>query len=326
MRQSRHRASGSAALIAVLSTVGSPGSAAAQADGREVVLAGSLVSHRSGPLFFDYEMLAFRGPGTETEVVLALSVDGSRVSPAVTSRGWEYGLRARVELEQDGGPAARAVSAARLVCTGRLEAAHGVPLYLQLRSRPGRYAFRLEVADLYRQRGKAHSVAEGTLIMPGFDTPGPVITALALASDSADVRRAGPAGALLLNPTHLAVPGVPPLIYFEVYGLQPGAAFVTDLTLAPTRAGGALDRLLRGPPRAHTIRYEEQAPSGAEPVRKTLRLVFEQLRPGPYRITAVVTDAATGRRSLPATTTIRFLDREASAFHAVSCQERDESS
>lgn len=307
------------ALLCVAS-IQPPRQLVAQSGGLAPLLAGSTSAHRSGPLHFDFELLAFGARGRKTEAIVSISVDGSRLSPSVSSRGWGYGAVARLELIRDGATAAVATTATSLACTGRLGAAHGVPLYLSAHLEPGLYGYRLEVTDPYRQRGNPTSRSEGRLVVPSFGGPGPLLTSLAVATDSVEVRWDGAPGGLQVNPTHLVADDVPPLIYFEVYGVSPGASVWTDLTLEPLGEAGALDGLLRGRGRPYTIRYRDRAPADpASPIRSTLRLELASLRPGPYSIRAVVTETDGGLSGLPMTSTLELVDAYRSGYSSVTC-------
>ena len=300
-------------------------SLAAQSEGPTPLLAGSTATHRGGPVWFDYEMLAFGAPARQTETILSISVDGARLSPSVSSRGWGYGAAARLELMRDGRTAAEARTLTSLNCTGRLASAHGVPLYLSTRVEPGVYDYRLEVTDPYRERGNPTSRSEGRLVVPSFDGPGPVLTSLAVATDSVETPWDGAPGGLQLNPTHLVAEDMPPLIYFEVYGVRPGAPVWTDLTLEPQRESGALDGLLRGKARPYTIRYLDRAPDDAgSPIRTTLRLEMAGLRPGRYSIRAVVREADGGPSSLPMTSSLELIDPHRSGYSATTCARASE--
>jgi hypothetical protein len=294
---------------------------ASQSAGPTLLVAGSVASHRSGPLHFDYELLAFGAANRRTESVLAVSVDGARMSPRVDSDGWGYTVTARLELLRDTRLVALVTDTVALACTGRLAQAHGVPVYLTARVEPGQYDFRLALTDPHRPRGNPTSVAEGRLIVPSFEGPGPALSPLAVATDSAADRWDGVAGGLQVNPTHLVANDSPPLIYFEVYGVSPGASVRTDLTLAPVERAGALDRLLRGRARPYVIRYRERAPADpGVPIRSTLRLALENLRPGQYSITARVTEVSGGNASLPMTSSLRLVDARRSGYRSAACE------
>lgn len=315
---------GLAALCVALVPLARP--LAAQSNGATPLLAGSTSAHRSGPVYFDYELLAFGAPEEHTETIISISVDGSRLSPAVSSRGWGYGAVARLELTRDGATRAVAKAITSLSCTGRLSSAHGVPVYVSTRLEPGLYGYRLEVTDPHRQRGNPTSRSEGRLVVPSFAGPGPLLTSLAVATDSVDVPWDGAPGGLQINPTHLVADDMPPLIYFEVYGVTPGASVWTDLTLEPLHEAGALDGLLRGRGRPYTIRYRDRAPGDpAAPIRSTLRLELASLRPGPYSIRAVVREVDGGPAGLPMTSTLELVDAHRSGYSSVTCADTGES-
>jgi len=332
LRNQRHgtsrycRASAGLAFLCV-AAVPLPPPLTAQASQHATLLVGSASAHRSGPIYFDFELLAFGTPDQRTEAIISISVDGSRLSPAVGSRGWGYGVAARLELTRDGSVEAVATTITSLNCTGRLGSAHGVPVYLSARIEPGVYGYRIEVTDAYRQRGNPTSRSEGRLVVPSFTGPGPLLTSLAVATDSVEDRWDGVPGGLQINPTHMVTDDAPPLIYFEVYGVSPGASVWTDLTLEPLGEAGALDGLLRGRGRPFTIRYRDRAPADpALPIRSTLRLELADLRPGPYSIRAVVTEADGGLPGLPMTSTLELVDAHRSGYSSVTCDDVSEES
>ena len=305
--------------------VAQPRALAAQSADPAPLLAGSAATHRSGPIYFDYELLAFGTAGPQTETIFSISVDGSRLSPSVSSHGWGYGAVARLELVRGGATEEVVESITLLNCTGRLGSAHGVPLYLNAHVEPGLYGYRLEVTDPHRQRGNPTSRSEGRLLVPSFAGPGPLLTSLAVATDSVEVPWDGAPGGLQINPTHMVADDMPPLIYFEVYGVSPGASVWTDLTLEPVGEAGGLDRLLRGRGRPYTIRYRDRAPADpGAPIRSTLRLELASLRPGPYSIRAVVTEVDGGAPSLPMTSTLELVDAHRSGYSSVTCEDTPE--
>lgn len=313
-----------AAGVAVLcvALIPLPRPLSAQSDQSVPLLAGSTAAHRSGPLYFDFELLAFGTPDRRTEAIISISIDGSRLSPSVSSRGWGYGAVARLELARDGVTKAVSTGIASLNCTGRLGSAHGIPVYLSTRVEPGLYGYRLEVTDPHRERGNPTSRSAGRLVVPSFAGPGPLLTSLAVATDSVAVQWNGAPGGLQVNATHLVADDMPPLIYFEVHGVAPGAFVWTDLTLEPLGEAGALDGLLRGKARPYTIRYLDRAPDDpGSPIRSTLRLELASLRPGPYLIRAMVSEADGGLAGLPMTSTLELVDAHRSGYSSVVCED-----
>ncbi len=104
---------------------------------------------------------------------------------------------------------------------------------------------------------------------------------------------------LSLAPQRVYRPGESFTLYYELYGLQAGSSYDTELEIEPL-AGGVFDRLRSVFGRQHALRFSFREQAGApDPVfgvQQTRVVDGSALTPGAHRIRITVMDRATGRR------------------------------
>jgi hypothetical protein len=259
-------------------------------------------THSSGPFPIDWEHLRFlRGSGDMVTVWAAINVDAGRCQPKPASGGWLYSLAMQYELyDQSGERIATGTDELRYVHPSRLKSDQGFGLQAPVTVPPGTYRFRIEVRDRNREP-VASNVKEGELIVPSYDAPGPVLSDLALASDTPGIWQPLPGVRLKLNAAHVVHLDASPYIYFEAYGLTPGARYRVEVRMESAEAQSFMDRRLRGARRPFQLQYSGPVPTDPDsPVRGAQHLKLgSNTRPGLYQVTVKITDLATGETSLP---------------------------
>lgn len=260
-------------------------------------------TQRSGPVSFDYEQLAFRrGSGDSVLVWAAVNVDASRLTPRLTDSGWYYSVSLSYELSQDGRTVS-AVDSLDYVHPRILPDDQGLALQVPLKVAPGSYDFRITVTDRNRKPSPDGDDAKGSVSVPRFQTPGPTLSPLAVASDSPGPWRPARGIRLKLNAANVVETGAHPFVYFEVYGLTPGEGYRAQVSLSSIESQGFLDRVVRGRLRPFQLQYRGTAPEETEgAVRAAVRLDLASTAPGWYSIEVTVTDASTGQQSLASRT------------------------
>ncbi len=269
-------------------------------------------THSSGPFPLHWEHLRFlRGSGGVITVWAAINVDAGRCQPKLTSAGWLYSLSMRYDLfDLNGERIATAMDSLRYAHPTRLKSDQGFGLQVPVAVPPGTYRFRIEVLDRNREPA-ASSVKEGELIVPSYESLGPVVSDLAVASDTPGIWQPLPGIRLKLNAAHVVQVDASPYIYFEAYGLTPGARYRVELQMESAEDQSFLDRRLQGARRPFQLQYSGTVPTDPEsPVRGAQHLrLGSNTQPGLYQVTVKVTDLATGETSLPQRTNLRVRTR-----------------
>ena len=286
------------AAVAVIPDAGQP----EPRNGVAMLAPPSSGTHTGGAFPIDWEHLRFlRGSGSMITVWAAINVDAGRCWPRATSGGWLYSLALRYELfDQDGELVATGADSLRYEHPTRLKSDQGFGLQAPVTVPPGTYRFRIEVEDRNREP-VARSVKEGELIVPSYGVPGPVLSDLAVASDTPGIWQPLPGVSLKLNAAHVVYVDASPYIYFEAYGLTPGARYRVEVRMESAEAQSFMDRRLRGASRPFQLQYSGPVPIDPDtPVRgaQHLKLGTNTL-PGLYQVTVRVTDLVTGETSLP---------------------------
>lgn len=153
------------------------------------------------------------------------------------------------------------------------------------------FTWRMTLSDPFRHAG---SVAGGSVATPAL--AGFTISSIAVAPADAGASLRRGERAFAAAPYFLYRSGQTLALYYEVYGLADGAAYRTEIELAPARAGvlGRVRGLLDSPVR---LRFDNvaAAPDARFGVQEQRTIAFDEARPGVWRLTVRVTDTATGR-------------------------------
>jgi len=258
----------------------------------------------AGPFPFDYQYLAFYpGSGNLTEVLAAVSVQAGRLRPRYEG-GWSYAVGVHFQLLRGDTVVADRSTLAEHTLRARLpeEITDGIPAQVAVKVPPGRYRYRLEVVDRNWHALEATHVTTGELEVPRFAGSGLLVSSIAVAADTGGTWNPTPDLALKLNAARIVRPNARPFVYYEVYGLTPGARFRGEVRLQRLRDAGAggsarvASRVLRGAP--FQLQYQGTAPREAgRPAHSALWLDLASIEPGDYVLTVRITDLSSGGSS-----------------------------
>lgn len=238
------------------------------------------------PAFFDFFM--FRGADGGTEIVTPVVVpvgdsDGQAVDVLVTFAD-EGGGVARREATST---SVRTAVTRTIVSGGE---GWGVA-YLRTPVRPtDRAAFRVVVRD--PDAADAGGMWGGTIPVRSFEGAGPrmsdvVVTGSGPSTWSRGVTR------LFLLPARSFHPGAPVALFYELYDMQAGSTYRTELTLRPLEEtlGARVWRALTGSGQVR-VRFDSTVPDDAGSVMQELRSLRLPVEEGRYSLTVRVTGAS----------------------------------
>lgn len=260
-----------------------------------------------GPFSFDYQHLAFfpdidpERPMQPVDLWTAVSVQADRIRP-VFEGGWKYSLSMTVELWQDEVLAFSREAVTTLTLAAPLSpevtAEAGFPIQTRLEVPPGEYEFRIRVADESWDGDRGVNEASGRLVVPAPVLTQPFVSSIAVAADSGGTWKPAPGLALKLNAAKIVYDDARPFVYFEAYGLTPGADYRGEVRLVSRRVTRGADDVFGGAYQPFQLQYRGSvSPNPGEPVRKVLRLDLGRTRPGPYEVQVRVRDLVTGQAS-----------------------------
>jgi hypothetical protein len=256
-------------------------------------------------VMFAYETLRFREVGgDDTEVwVLASVRAGDLTAVGSPVSGWGVGYRLAADLAlmtPDGYWLLRGTS--RPTVHDPLGSDDGIPARVSLRLPPGSYPFTLAIRDAGAPAAAVGNWVHDTLTVAG-PIPGlPAVSDLAVAADSGgDWSRDGETF-LRVDPTHVTSSRGAAHLYFEVYGLRPGAAYEVEVRVVPETQAERMFRM-----ESEELAFALRFPSVAEPgvlgfSRHHLRVDLGASPPGAYFLSVTVT--AAGVSSLPSVTPV----------------------
>jgi hypothetical protein len=276
-------------------------------------LEASAGTRESGSFPFDYQHLAFYPSSTgEVDLWTAVSVHAGRVR-GVFEGGWKYDLELRTMLYRDGVEVARDQSRVRHVLNQQIppRSTDGFPIQTRVRVRPGEYSYRIEVRDLNWEGDRSLNIQEGEVVVPPFDHSGPFISSVAVAADSGGAWNPSPGVLLKLNAARMIQTDTRPFVYFEVYGLTPGATYRGEVRLVSSWTSTGTGEVFTGVRQPFQLQYRGTSPEEPEqPVRSVLRLDMTDTRPGPYKVLVRFTDSATGTQTEVRESGLRVRDPE----------------
>jgi len=262
---------------------------------------------RSGGAFpFDYQHLVFypgtgQSPGDPVDVWTAVSVGADRVR-GVFDGGWKYSLDLTVELYRADSLVLSKDSRTSLTLSQPLSpvetAGKGFPIQALLKVPPGEYRYLIRVRDNAWGDERGVNETSGRLVVPERVTTQPFVSSVAIAADSAGTWRPAPGLDLQLNAARIVYRNARPFVYFEAYGLTPGADYRGEVRVVSRSVTRGAEDVFDGAYQPFQLQYRGSVPNDSrEPVRKVLRLDLEQTRPGPYEVQVRVRDLATGQAS-----------------------------
>jgi len=297
------------AFVAVLAAVSTATSAVSPQEGENQAFADPAAFNAlaesgglkaTGAFPFDYQYLAFSGGSREVVALwVAASVEAGRIR-GVFDGGWRYSLSLELELFQNDSLVVRRVRRTDFLFSAQVAdtTTDGFPLQTLVSVPPGEYDCRIVVTDLNWPDERSVNVVEGKLTIPAFDVSRPVVSSIAVAADSNGTWKPAVGVELQLNAAAIVEKAARPYIYFEVYGLTPGASYRGEIKLASTWVSRGRGETFRGPYEPFQMQYRGSAPvDPTVPVRAVMRLDTRDAEPGPYEVRVRVTDLATGQRS-----------------------------
>lgn len=254
----------------------------------------------TGAFPFDYQYLAFHG-GSEDLVALwaAASVEAGRIR-GVFDGGWRYSLAIGLELFRNDSLVAENRQRTDFLFSRQVAdtTRDGFPLQTLVTVPPGEYEYRLVVQDLNWPDNRSINLTRGKLTVPAFSADGPMVSSIAVAADSSGTFRPARGVELQLNAAAIVEKAARPFIYFEVYGLTPGAQYRGEIRLSSTWVSRGTGDVFNGPREPFQMQYRGSVPADpTEPVRAVLRLDTRDAAPGPYEVRVRVTDIETGKVS-----------------------------
>ncbi|MFO7587641.1 MAG: hypothetical protein R6X22_06165 [Gemmatimonadota bacterium] len=250
------------------------------------------------------EELQFRGARAgETRVWINALVEAEELAPVAEPDGsFRYRIDARWALIDEAGEYRRFQSTAEARSARRLGRDESLPVRLAADLPAGRYRHTFVVRDQARarsDRAPAGNYRSSVITVRRFDLAVPELSDVAVAPDSGGdwspdgVSR--PENGIRPSPAHQTGGGGTAWVYFETYGLTPGAGYTTLVRVTPVAAGAD----------AFELSFPGDVPLEAGPrLRRTLRLDLADTKPGRYRLSFTVKDGETGRNTLPYETEI----------------------
>lgn len=231
-----------------------------------------------------------------------------RVAEGVERRAVElrlaHGSRGRVDV--------RSVER-RLDTAAGLDADAGADVWLHVTLPTGRVPFTLALRDR-NAAGRVGNWMQDTLYVP--DLGGvrgsllPALSDVAVAPDSGGAWTRDGRVFLPVTAAHVTGPGGTAHVYFEAYGIRPGATYAVEVRLVPEKDAERIWRLDPGDV-AYRVSYDSEMPAAGSGIgRHHLRLELGGTRAGSYLLGVRATKSATGERSLPVTTPLTVLGRD----------------
>ena len=250
------------------------------------------------PLDYVYDFYQFRGatPGA-TAVTLALAVPTEQLRPMLTDSGVVYGLEVSLILVDTTNMQVSRVDTTMYYATPRVpEDGSWLRAYIEVEQHPReRVVYRLVASDALDPR-------TGALFggpVPLRDFRGDRIQVSDIVLTRADEGRWTRGGLTFpLTPAQSFENSEPITIFYEVYNLEPGAPFRTQVRVVPV-VRGLVDRavdLVSPGSRSLRVIFEGTTPEGEGPVQE-VRTLQTPLRPDDYIIEVTVTDLRSGERA-----------------------------
>ena len=281
----------------------------------------------TGAFPFDYQYLAFHGGSSEFVAVwAAASVQAGRIR-GVFDGGWRYSLSLGLELFQNDSLVASSVRRTDFLFSGQVAdtTRDGFPLQTMVSVPPGEYDCRLVVKDLNWPDDRSVNVIRGKLTIPAFDVSRPVVSSIAVAADSNGTWKPAAGVELQLNAAAIVEKAARPFIYFEVYGLTPGANYRAEIKLASTWVSRGRGETFRGPYEPFQMQYLGSVPADPTvPVRVVMRLDTRDAELGPYEVRIRITDLETGERSDVRKATLKIRERTSRSSPITEIEVRSE--
>jgi len=248
------------------------------------------------------ETLQFRSarPSTNRVWINAL-LEGDKLTAKPDGDRFAYQVDARLAIMDERGEYEHFDASFSASAPRRLHRDQSLPVRIPVDLPSGEYRYTLVARDGLAEPGAGRSGNYYKSAMVVRDLTGqlPVLSDVAVAADSSGIwtplTPVGPDLGIVPSPAHLTGGDGIAYVYFEAYNLTPGGRYETRMTFEPEGQRGE----------AFDLSFEGEVPfEGAPRTRRTLRLDLTDAKAGAYDISVTVTDAETGRRTLPHTTSI----------------------
>ncbi|MEJ2482179.1 MAG: hypothetical protein P8049_03435 [Gemmatimonadota bacterium] len=248
---------------------------------------------------FSWERLRFFNPRSGETVVWLLvgARAGDLEKAAAPDGGATYRVETRVAVRR--GTAVVLESAVtELGAEDSLERDDAVIGRLPITVGPGTHPFTLTVQDLNDSEAAKGNWTQDT-VRALAQSNLPEISDLAVAADSGGSWTRDGVTFLSVSPSHLTRPDGTIHLYFEVYGMRDGTPYEVEIRAVPERDANLIWAVTPSA-LAYRASFDSEMPGGISPHH--LRLDLADTPDGAYVIGVRVTDANSGRQSLPVTT------------------------
>jgi hypothetical protein len=258
-----------------------------------------------------FEILRFWNPGVGNAAVWFMGTSrADQLEARRTSRGGS--LRSTVLTVAIRGPDGTTVRDVKreFETPEPLREGAGLDAFLRTSLAPGPWpvTIALRDANLVEPVG---SWLQDTLIVPDFGgaygSVLPALSDIAVAPDSGGAWTRDGRIFLPITAAHSTRPDGTVHVYFEVYGMRPGAAYEVELRLVEEANADRIWRLDSDDLAFRLVFSSEQSDDGSGIGRHHLRLDFSDTRDGSYLLGVQVKKSETGERSLPVVTPIAVL-------------------
>lgn len=248
---------------------------------------------------FYYDVYAFRGDSSRTELTATFAVPGNMVEPAVIDGRTVYPLQASfIVIDTVRRSVERIDTTFRFAAPRRLQSGEHIRFDLMLDVAPttGTIHRVLVRNSVHAGEGKIYG---GPLTIPDLSTSELSISELVLARASDEGEWVRGDARLELLPPRQFTENEPFRVFYEVYNLGDQAGYRTEITLEATEGGGiigAVKRLFGGGSRTIRLSFDDVASSDRfRGGVQELRDLQAQLDPGRYRMRVQVTELGSGR-------------------------------
>ena len=248
---------------------------------------------------FSWERLRFFNPASGETVAWLLAAARAGDLESVGGADGDRVYRIELGTSIQRGTAVTVESATTELASGRpLAEDDAVIGRLPVTIGPGTHPFTLMVRDLNSERSRGGNWTRGSVTALSPSNL-PEISDLAVAADSGGVWTRDGATFLPITPSHVTGPDGDLHVYFEVYGMRDGTPYEVEIRAVPERDANLIWAVTPSA-LAYRASFDSEMPGGISPHH--LRLDLADTPDGAYVIGVRVTDANSGRQSLPVTT------------------------
>ncbi len=263
--------------------------------GRESIRIGtttdSYVLNFAKQLDAEVEVLAVGHDERGPLVHITYGIRGDGLQPMRISRGYLYSVRLRFAAMDSAGTVVAALDTTRqFISEAPVPPREHLVGRVDVNTPPGNLTYRVAI-----EQGADAGIVEplDTIRVAAPSAARPRLSDLALGSGVARLVWTPPSGAdsVLFNPLGLYARSDTMQVYYEVYGLAPGAAYTTQIEVKKGKGGGGfLRKIFGGGGTAIKLKFEDRAGPAGVGLHRDVSL--ERLSPGSYTLHVTITDAA----------------------------------